>query len=467
MKRLVNTLSGRVLTLTVIFLMLAEVLIFVPSVARFRVEYLQERLELSQIASLSLLATPNDMVSPDLEVELLKNAEVLNVVLRRDAMRELILATPMPDPVAETFDLRDPSPGTLIWDALTTLVRAEDRVIRVIGMPVKGGGVEIEVTLKEMPLRAAMLQYGLNILWLSLVISAFTAALLFMAVRRFIVRPMKRVVGSMTAYAEDPEDSHRIIKPTSRVTELMDAEVALADLQTQLTKSLRQKERLAALGGAVSRISHDLRNMLTTAQLLADRFERSEDPTVKRSAPKLISSLDRAITLCERTLTFGKAEEPAPQLQLHILRQIVEEVLEGDRVQIEDGEVTLICDVPHELHVEADSEQFFRVLANLVRNARQAIAGTGKPGEIRVTALECDGGIEVEVSDNGPGLPERARENLFQPFKGGARRGGTGLGLAIAAELVRGHGGVLELKRTSAEGTIFRIFLPRQLAQAS
>ncbi len=466
MIRLINTLSGRVLTLTVIFLMLAEVLIFVPSVARFRVEYLQERLELSQIASLSLLATPNEMVSPDLEVELLKNAEVLNVVLRRDAMRELILATPMPEPVAETFDLRDPSPRTLIWDALATLVRAEDRIIRVIGMPVKGGGMEIEVTLKEAPLRDAMLRYGLNILWLSLVISLFTAALLFMAVRRFIVKPMKRVVSNMIDYADNPEDSHRIIKPRSRVSELMDAEVALADLQTQLTKSLRQKERLAALGGAVSRISHDLRNMLTTAQLLADRFENSADPTVKRSAPKLINSLDRAIGLCERTLTFGKAEEPAPQLQVHALRQIVEEVIEGDRVQAESELVQLHCDITDDIEIEADAEQFFRVLSNLVGNARQAIVGTGKPGEIRISAAHTDRGLEIVIADTGPGLPERARENLFQPFKGSVRRGGTGLGLAIAAELVRGHGGTLELRHTSAEGTVFCLYLPRTLAKA-
>ncbi|MSU91597.1 sensor histidine kinase [Rhodobacteraceae bacterium 2CG4] len=468
MIRLINTLSGRVLTLTVIFLMLAEVLIFVPSVARFRVEYLQERLELSQLASLSLLATPNEMVSMDLERELLENAEVLNVVLRRDEMRELILSGDMPAPVAQTYDLRDPAAPVLIRDALLTMMGDGNRIIRVIGMPVKGGGMEIEVTLHEEPLRTAMLQYGLNILWLSLVISAITATLLFLAVRRFIVKPMKRVVRSMVLYAEDPEDSHRIIRPTSRVRELMAAEVALSDLQTQLTRSLRQKERLAALGGAVSRISHDLRNMLTTAQLLADRFETSADPTVKRSAPKLIGSLDRAIGLCERTLTFGKAEEPAPQLQMHALRQIVEEVLEGDRVQTgaDAGEVELICDVPGHMRVEADAEQFFRVLANLVSNARQAIVGTGKPGRIRVSATETDRGLEIVVEDTGPGLPARAQENLFQPFKGSARRGGTGLGLAIAAELVRGHGGALELRSTSAQGTVFCIRLPRPLAKA-
>lgn len=469
MTRFVNSLSGRFLVLTIIFVMIAEVLIFLPSVARFRVEYLQERLELSQLASLSLLATPNDMVSIDLEKELLENAEVLNIVLRRDAMRELILSDNMPVPVSETYDLRDTSPPRLIIDALATMFRSgeETRVIRVIGMPVKGGGVMIEVTLKEAPLRAAMIAYGLNILWLSLVISVITAFLLFLAVRRFMVKPIERVVGHMTSYRDDPEDQRRIIKPRSSVTEVHTAEVALADLQTQLTQALRQKERLATLGGAVSRISHDLRNMLTTAQLLADRVERSEDPAVQRIAPKLFSSLDRAINLCERTLTFGKAEEPAPDIRRLRLRTIVEDVLESDRLRDDGGDVELFCDVEEDTEVAADSEQLFRVLNNLVRNARQAIVATGKPGTIRVSAQSTPAGCEILVQDSGPGLPAKALEHIFQPFKGGARRGGTGLGLAIAAELVRGHGGALELRETSAAGTVFRITLPAQQAAAA
>ncbi len=467
MNRFVNSLTGRFLVLTVIFVMLAEVMIFVPSVARFRVEYLQERLELSQIASLTLLATPDDMVSPTLKRELLVNAEVLSITLRRPDMRQLILSQAETPPVEETFDLREAPVVELILDAMNALVRTGDRPIRVIGMPVKGGGVMIEATLFEAPLRQAMISYGLNILRLSIVISLITAFLLFLAVRRFIVKPMKRVVDHMTDYAADPENAQRIIKPTSRVSELMSAEVALADLQSQLTQSLKQKERLATLGGAVSRVSHDLRNMLTTAQLLADRFERSEDPTVKRTAPKLIGSLDRAINLCERTLTFGKAEEPAPQIRQHQLARVVEDVMDSDRLRSTDDGVRLVCEVDPSVTVDADGEQLFRILSNLTRNARQAIAATGEPGQITVRAAALQDSCQIEVVDTGPGLPPKARENIFQPFKGGVRHGGTGLGLAIAAELARGHGGALELVETSATGTRFRITLPRQTSQAA
>lgn len=462
MQRFANSLTGRFLVLTIIFVMLAEVLIFVPSIARFRLEYLQERLELSQIASLSLLATPDDMVATDLETELLTNAEVRSIVLRRDNFRELILADHTPIELVETYDLRGASAFTLIVDAMQTLVRAEDRVIRIIGMPVKGGGVMIEATLDEAPLRAAMISYGLNILWLSLVISLITAFLLFLAVRRFIVKPIKRVVDHMVEYRADPEDPQRVIKPTSRVSELMAAEVALSDLQAQLTQSLKQKDRLAALGGAVSRISHDLRNMLTTAQLLADRFDRSEDPTVKRTAPKLLGSLDRAINLCERTLTFGKAEEPAPNICRHLIAPIVRDVMESERLRDDGGDVSLSCTVAEDLEVEADAEQLFRILSNLVRNARQAILASGEAGSVTVTARDLGASTEIIVQDTGPGLPPKAQEHIFQPFKGGVRRGGTGLGLVIAAELARGHRGALELVETSPAGTRFRIVLPQQ-----
>ncbi len=459
--RLINSLSGRFLVLTIIFVMIAEVLIFVPSIARFRVDYLQERLELSQIASLALLATPNSMVSPDLESELLTNAEVLNIVLRRDEIRELVLASPMPAPVDETFDLRDAPVTTLVWDAVRVFFNPSNRVIRVIGMPVKGGGVEIETTLYERPLRDAMVDYGQTIFWLSLFISVVTAALLFLAVRGFLVKPIKRVVDHMVRYRDDPEDAHLIIEPRSRVHELRQAEISLADLQTQLTGSLRQKERLAGVGGAVSRISHDLRNMLTTAQLLADRLERSQDPTVARTAPKLLGSLDRAINLCESTLAFGKAEEPKPVIRPVRLGGLIEDVLESDRLRSDADVISLISEVSDEIEVAADPEQLYRVFSNLVRNARQAIEGTGQPGSITVSAAQRDDFIEIDIHDTGPGLPPKAQEFLFKPFQGGARRGGTGLGLAIASELVKANGGKLLLVSTGENGTHFNMQLPQ------
>lgn len=456
---MLNSLSGRFLILTTIFVMLAEVLIFVPSIARFREEYLQNRLERAQIASLALLA--DDMIDSDLERELLENAGVFNVVLRRDEARQLILSNPMPQPISATYDLRERMPLILIRDALLRLSEPENQIIRVVGRPVREAGLLIEITMQSAPLRAAMIDYGLRILALSAVISIFTAVLLFLAVRAILVKPIKGVVGYMQRYAAAPEDARRIITPRAGVTELREAEEALQSLQTELTQALRQKERLAQLGSAVSKISHDLRNILTTAQLFTDRIEASEDPLVRRMAPKLVNSIARAIHLCESTLAFGKAEEPGPRLTLVHLSDVVADVIDGERLAVGEHDLSFAEDIPAGLTIRADPEQLYRILTNLVRNARQAIMAQGDPGEIRVAAWDDRDNWWIEVADTGPGLPPKAREYLFTPFQGGARKGGAGLGLAIAAELTRGHGGVLELVQTGPGGTTFRICLPK------
>ena len=456
---MLNTLSGRFLILTTIFVLIAELLIFVPSVARFREDYFLNHLERAQIASLTLLA--EDMISEELEAELLENAGVYNVVLRRDEVRQLILSSPIPTPIHKTFDMRDPSAWVLISDAMMRIGDGEEGVIRVIGNPVQDGGLLIEITLPTAPLRAALIEYGVNILILSAVISIITASLLFLAVRRFIVKPMKGVVDHMQAYAKNPEDARRIIMPTARITELREAEEALASMQTQLTGALKQKERLAQLGGAVSKISHDLRNILTSAVLFTDRFESSEDPTVRRLAPKLVNSITRAVNLCESTLAFGSVDEPAPRLTRVSLAEIVDDVVAGERLAVGESDVSFIEDIPPAMSVRADGEQLYRVIGNLVRNARQAIVATGKPGEIVINAQETDAVWEISLTDTGPGLPAKAQEHLFEAFQGGTTRGGSGLGLAIAAELIRGHGGRLDLERTDETGTRFVISLPK------
>ncbi len=456
---MINSLSGRLLILTTIFVMIAEILIFVPSIARFREDYMLDRLERAQIASLTLLA--DDMIDAELEAELLRNAEVFNVVLRRDEVRQLVLSSPMPQVIAGTVDLRDNSAALLIRDAMRRLAAPQNEVIRVIGAPVRDAGLLIEVTMETAPMRAAMIDYGLRILALSAVISVITALLLFVALRIFLVKPIKGVVGHMQRYAAAPEDARRIITPSAGVTELREAEEALKSLQTELTSALRQKERLAQLGSAVSKISHDLRNILTSAQLFTDRIEMSEDPVVARMAPKLVGSITRAVHLCESTLAFGKAEEPGPTLTQMLLADVVEDVLYGERLAAGEAEVTLASQIPDGLWIRADPEQMHRVLGNLVRNARQSIMATGQAGTITVEATESETAWLISLRDTGPGLPAKAQEHLFSAFQGSVRKGGSGLGLTISAELIRGHGGDIKLVRTGDDGTEFMITLPK------
>lgn len=439
-----KTLSGRFLLLSFLFVMVAEVLLFVPSVSNFRLGFLQERLELAQLASLALLATPDDMVAPELADELLKNAEVLNIVLRRDAVRELVLAMPIDKPISQTFDLREAGFFGAIRDAAVCAFGEAGNVIRVIGQPVKEAGIQIEIVLNEAPVKAAMLEYSRNVFFLSLIVSLVTGLLLFLSLQALIARPITRVISSMMRFRNNPEDASNVITPNASISELREAETALHDMQMQLIASLRQKERLASLGGAVSKVSHDLRNILTTTQILADRLEMSDDPKVQKMAPKLLNSLSRGINLCERTLTFGKADEPEPEIHSINLKTIVDDVIENDALRDADESVQLISTVPHDTQISADPEQMFRVLTNLVRNARQAIEGTGKRGIVSVSADVVEDGVNIIVRDTGPGLPEKPGSFCFSHFKAAQGAGGRAWGWQSQQNWCAGMGETLK-----------------------
>ncbi len=475
---LIRSLSGRLLILTIIFVMLAEILIFVPSLARFREDYLRERLAAANIVAIAMRGREEDLTqdtdidyfavpprNESLETRLLRSAEVRSIALKEGGRRFPVLRGDLRDPVAETFTLDDDTFLDKIVDAVTVFVRRDsDRVIRVIGAPDVERtpmGDAVEITLSEGQLCNAMLDFGLRILKLSLVISLLTATLVFLSLNRWLVRPIRRLIEAMTDFRQSPEAA-RIIDPGMGRTELDDAARELSSMQTEVRASLAQKSRLASLGEAVAKINHDLRNMLATAQLLADRLERSDDPLVKRTAPKLLRSLDRASDLCTRTLTFGSADEPAPVRRRVRLSTLIEEV--RDAVVAETGGIDLTVDVPDDIYAEADPDQLFRILQNLTRNAEQAMTGTGKGSTIAITAARKADGVAIDVTDDGPGMPKTARENLFTAFRGSVRKGGTGLGLHISRELARGHGGDVALLDSTSDGTTFRVTIPDMLA---
>jgi signal transduction histidine kinase len=460
------SLSAKLLVLTTLFVMLAEVLIFVPSVANYRNSWLMDRLMAAQLASLAAEATPTGDVPEKLRAELLRTAQVKAVALKRNDQRLLVLQPETPLAIDQTYDLTQLRSGGVgarlqsIGDALSALVSTHERMLRIQGHPADEAGDLIEMVLPETPLRNAMRGFALNILGLSVIISMITAALVYMALNYLLVRPMERIARNMVRFAENPEDRSRVVEPSKRGDEIGTVERELAHMQGELSQLLSQKSRLAALGLAVSKINHDLRNLLANTQLLSDRLTSSPDPTVQRFGPKLIASLDRAIAYCNDTLRFGRAEERPPQRQLVKLRDLVEEVGEGLDLPRE-GVVNWQIDILPALEVDADHEHLFRVLNNLVRNAVEALTSLGATSAryVRVTAVRNGGSVSIRVADDGPGLPAKARERLFQAFQGSARRGGTGLGLAIAQELIIAHGGTLRLL-DGTPGTTFEIVIP-------
>ena len=447
-------LSARLLLLTVGFVMLAEVLIYTPSIGRFRLVYLEERLAAGHLAILALEATPDHMVSQELTIELLKHVEAYTVALTKPGPVKLMLMDMPPKHLDASFDLREAGFFILIRDAFAALLAKPGRVIRVVGVSPKDPNILVEVVLNEGPMRDEMFAFSQRILALSLVISLFTAALVFLSLHWMMVRPMRHITASMSAFREDPEDASRVVRPSNRRDEIGFAEHELAAMQEGLRASLQQKTRLAALGIAVTKINHDLRNILATARLVSDRLDLSDDPEVKRVTPTLMDAIDRAVNLCAQTLNFTREGPPALELSRFDLRALVADV--GAALpETVNGQPVWNSLLQDGLEIEADREHLFRVLSNLGQNAIEAGAS-----RVEVSAEQIDGRVRVTVSDNGPGLPPRAHQQLFQPFTGSARPGGTGLGLAIARDLVRAHGGEIRLEHSTADGTSFRFELP-------
>jgi signal transduction histidine kinase len=453
-------LSGKLLMLTILFVMIAQVLIYVPLVANFRLNWLNDRLAAAHTAALVLDAAPSGMVPDTLARQILNSVGARAVAMKMGSQRRLLAVSDMPPEVHHDIDMRDVSRYRAIIDAFRTLLCADNDAIRVVG-PAPMGGDFVEIILDEAPLRQAMLRFSTNILLISLLISGITATLVYFALHYLLVRPMRRVTANIMAFRTDPENPVRVIGTSRRRDEIGLAERELASMQSELASLLQQKSRLASLGLAVSKINHDLRNLLTSAQLFSEGLAHLPDPRVQRFAPKLMRALERAIAFCESTLSYGRAQEPPPDRRLVELEPIVEEV--RDTLQLADSRIGWITAIERGLMVDADADQLLRVILNLSRNAVQALE-TKAPNDpardqVRITGRREGAVVVIEISDTGPGFPDTAKAHLFQPFQSRARTGGTGLGLVIAGELVRAHGGEIAL----VEGTIgatFRLTVP-------
>jgi signal transduction histidine kinase len=455
-------LSGKLLVLTILFVMIAEVLIYVPSIANFRLSWLRDRLAAAHTAALVLDATPSGVVPESLARQILDSIGAKAVAVKLGNQRRLLALSEGVPPARQDIDMRSVTALRAIADAFEVLLSSHrDGTIRVLGDAPRGGEF-IEVVIEEEPLRQAMLRFSGNILILSLIISAITAALVYLALHYLFVRPMRRMTFNMMAFRQEPENPARVVVASGRRDELGIAERELAAMQRDIASMLQQKSRLAALGLAVSKINHDLRNLLSSAQLFSDQLSSLPDPRVQRFAPKLMRALERAIAFCESTLSYGRAQEPPPERRSVALAPLVEEVRETLGLAV-DGRIRWISAIERGLQVDADPDQLFRVLLNLGRNAVQILEARAPNDpardQIRIIGRREGAVVIIEVSDTGPGVAEKARTHLFEAFQGSTRTGGTGLGLAIAAELVRAHGGDIRL----VEGTIgatFRITIP-------
>ncbi len=454
-------LRGRLLILTAAFVLFAVLMIYPVLAGTYRNNWLEQRGQAAQIAALAVGANPDGRVSDELSQELLTGAQVVSVAALGEDTRELIVAPSIRitgDLV--TVDLRQEQGLAAIVGAFGNMFAPDGRFLRILLTPSMTPDKEMEVIVPEQGLKAGLLNFSRTLLLISLIVSVVAGGLVYFAIYRLVVKPMQGLTRSIVDFAQAPEGAN-IAPIPGESDEMKRAHSALQSMQRTVSASFRQRKRLADLGEAVAKINHDLRNSLAAAQIVSEGLTESEDPRVKRAAPRLERAIERAIGLAESTLRYGRAEPPEPKLQKVALAPVIEEAA-TEGLAGRPG-VAWSLEAPRDIKAVADPEHVHRIIANLVRNAARAIAdqpGRKQPGCIKARVRSDNACVRIEVSDNGPGLPASMANRLFRPFAGSGSRDGSGLGLAIARELARGMKGELELTSTSGDGAVFTLRVP-------
>lgn len=453
-------LSARLLVLTVVFATLGGAMAIPPALAAYERQWLLDRVRAAELASLAADVAPDRVVSEQLKSQLLAGAGVEIVAVSNDGVRRLVFANARPSRPPYVVDLRPRAAGLGLFAPFQTLLGSGERV-RVVAEPRFRPADFIEFVATDTELKRALASYLWRLVALVAGVAALAGVIVYLALNLFLVRPMQRITFAMERFRADPEDPAAHIQLSGRRDEIGRAEAELDRMQADLRAALSSRARLAALGEAVAKINHDLKNMLTSAQLASERLAASKDPTVSQVLPRLERALDRAVKLAADVLVYGKTQEVAPEPQTVKLAEALKEA--AAEARLPNSGVRLVSKVAAADQVSADPDQLHRILVNLLRNARQAIEhepGRATPGRVEVSLETVGGSSLIRISDNGPGVPERIRERLFQPFAGSGRPDSTGLGLAIARELAQGHGGDLSLSVTGDQGTVFELRLP-------
>ncbi|WP_332700854.1 HAMP domain-containing sensor histidine kinase [Devosia sp.] len=457
-------LSIKLIATIIAVILLVEIVVYLPTLANFRASWLDDRLRVGVVAARVLDAVPDVMALPrNLTDRLLTSAGAHAIVYRREGQSQLIeLANPVTPDVVVTADMRQRDLMTLIVGAMDTLFAGPGRTLRIVG---EGDLDEslVELLMPERPLRQDMLAYSRQIGIVSLAIAAITAVALYLLASYLFIYPVRRLTQNILAFRQAPENASLVIVPSARRDEIGIVERELAAMESDLFSMLRQRRHLADLGLAVAKINHDLRNTLTSAQLLSDQVATLDDPKVQRLAPRLVTTLDKAIGFAQSVLDYGRETSALPVLAPVPMRALIEDAAFEARL-VGHPAIVFSDQVPETLVLNVDAAQMGRVFLNLLKNAREALESTPAivAPQVSVTVVEEEESVTLSVTDNGPGLPPRARDNLFVAFQGSARAGGTGLGLAIAREITEAHGGRLVLA-DQPTGTRFDLIVPASL----
>ncbi len=438
-------------------------MVFLPSITRFRARYLEESLATAHIAILSTKVMPEGVLDQELKRRLLRHADTYAIEEKKAGIVIQQLRLDQLPPIDATVTLPG-HPLELIIGALVTLPRTENRILQVTGPSKKEPDLRISIIIDEKPMREAMIGYSVRILILSLVIALFTGMLVYFSLRKLIVTPIQHLTANIQNFRQNPEDPDRIVKPGTRSDEVGIMEKNLAFMQRDIRASLTQKTRLAAIGEAVAKVNHDLRNILANAMLQGDKLARIRHPQMREILPILFETIEDAVTLCRRTLDFvsNPQEQFQPQaVNLHIFmnetltpffeRQTHDNSSSGHLKKNLRFENMITAD----LSVTADPQQLSRVVLNLVENSIKSGADM-----ISFRSRRTAKKITLFIRDNGPGIPSSIRSDIFRPFSRSKKSRGTGLGLAIVKDIMQTHNGDIGLRSSTKYGTVFALSFP-------
>jgi signal transduction histidine kinase len=447
-----RSLSARVLWLTIGIIMLVEIALLMPSLGRERLAWLRQHVTAAHLAAFAAEGMPDETDNTTMFAPLLKLADAESITLITPGKPPIVLRTPAKLQPGHLILLDNESLLASTWHADRDVLGMNQSYVEVIASSPLERDVTLDIVLNGNGLTTHLRSYATRIAGLSIVIAVVTGLLLFAALDRLLVGPMRTITASIVGFRKDPEQGARNdldwLTRGRRDDEISGAARELKIMQDEMRAALWRNARLAAVGTAVAKVSHDMRNILSSALLVADRLQETADPAAKRAAKTLISAVDRAAQLVSRTVDFAREGPPAIIRSAVVLSELVAEA--SLAVRPDENSVEIDNQIPVNLALALDRAQIYRVLVNLMRNAIEA-------GADRITlSVQTDfGASRLKVGDNGPGLPLRVQENLFKPFTGAGRRGGTGLGLAIARDLIRAHGGDLTLADTGPLGTVF------------
>lgn len=453
-KKFISGLSGQLLILTVLFVLLAEAVIFFPSASSFRKDWFKERGVSAGHLAIALNAVPESYNRMMLSQTFMDDTSISVMKTSKDGKSKLVLGTPPQNSELELIDMRNGQPGLQLGATLSAFANKEG-YFRVLAQPPES--IEsLEYLVPKRALQQAMESYWYNILGLSILIAIITGILLYSVLHFLIIKPLQCLGDDVADFQADPAAPLKEKRTHDRKDEIGELSRAFTDMQTGVQSSLEQRKRLADLGLAVSKINHDLRNVLTSAQLVSDRLAMDKDERIAKMGERLVRAVDRGVRIAEGVLEYGSEKDEILDLETVNLSEVASEAA-NDTLRRFPG-VTFENQIDPKLAARADADHTYRIFQNLIRNAAQALKD--RP-EAKVTIEARNGGDKVytTLSDNGPGLPAKVRETIFTPFTTGGGRGRTGLGLTISKELAEAQGGNIILVSSDDKGTAFELTL--------